>query len=712
MLTIHKPIVMTVARDLLKLKEGFAQRIQANYEMTAARLTPADMLHFITTPPNAYLSKSEMAFLVSRFDMINSQQVKLQLINNMLNRIFVSDTSAMTYQDRVFVSCIMNKVGVTDVKRFVQQFWQMQNDIRNVQQLTSLYQLQRQRFQVFFKHQKETLAYQKEQNKEAMETQKSEYWLHQSIFERLHTGEIYSEIHDFINASKEAGGRLEVSEIQISEQAVSAQNILLNQYKNQAYMESHILLYNHLNAYELGGTATVSESYEQTVSDIVGAALLNVLTQAYAVCLGRHLQMQSNWYAITDVLYQSAQNTLSRFKSYYHRFQICNSDKEESYETLQRYQKVEIELLQQIFAHSDTALVNADNIRNTAAFAYQYGTVSQHESSGNMQNHERTLLPLDGTRHYAIGNTNVDSKNISHEEQILNQLAIMNQNNLERLEQIHRITAAYSRDGDQRIDMEKARKDVLRVIENPDAAVREEAHSENQYHVSNVLQNRELRQVLGEETIRAFEEIKRMQERGDSPGGMEEESIKAFDMLVHDISAVLLYEQIKNNNRKQYIEELERVKSVTHTDLETRRRREYDTNVINLEKAASFDYYNVEHYQKIHSRMQKSEESHETRLKLLHRQSANKISEETLEELIRSNRQAFLSRTEMTENLRNADSAAEQTNHTSNAITPWMENDIAQMIAQNINRQLGALSDQVYTKLERRMDLEQRRRGG
>lgn len=39
----------------------------------------------------------------------------MDVINNVLNRILVSDTYRMTYQDKVFIESVLSRVGVTDV---------------------------------------------------------------------------------------------------------------------------------------------------------------------------------------------------------------------------------------------------------------------------------------------------------------------------------------------------------------------------------------------------------------------------------------------------------------------------------------------------------------------------------------------------------------------------------------------------------------------
>ena len=139
MLTIHTPIELTVNPSILQLNDNFTQRLTGNYKMIGNGLEPEDMLHFMSEPPEVYLAEGGMTALIDNKTIYENQNLKMDVINNVLNRILVSDTYDMTYQDQVFVESILKKIGVTDVKEFIHQIQNIRQEMKNVNRLTDLY---------------------------------------------------------------------------------------------------------------------------------------------------------------------------------------------------------------------------------------------------------------------------------------------------------------------------------------------------------------------------------------------------------------------------------------------------------------------------------------------------------------------------------------------------------------------------------------------
>ena len=121
MLTIHTPIELTVNPSMLHLNDNFTQRLIGNYQMIGNGLETEDMLHFISQPPEIYLAQGGMTSLVEQSSIVENQNLKLDVINNVLNRIITADTYQMTYQDQVFIESVLRRIGVTDVRMFMKQ---------------------------------------------------------------------------------------------------------------------------------------------------------------------------------------------------------------------------------------------------------------------------------------------------------------------------------------------------------------------------------------------------------------------------------------------------------------------------------------------------------------------------------------------------------------------------------------------------------------
>ena len=107
MLTMGEPIQLKTAKPMGTMGDDFSERIYGNYGMLGnTNVSPSEMLHFLSAPPEMYVEEGGMAPLVNHISATNNQNVTMQLINNVLNRILVSDTYDLTYQDRIFVENI------------------------------------------------------------------------------------------------------------------------------------------------------------------------------------------------------------------------------------------------------------------------------------------------------------------------------------------------------------------------------------------------------------------------------------------------------------------------------------------------------------------------------------------------------------------------------------------------------------------------------
>jgi len=97
------------------------------------------MFHLIASPPEIYVARSGVTSLADYENHMENRELKLSLVNNVLNRILVSDTCRMTYQDRVFIQNTLHSLGVTDVKEFMHQVQSSRQETRNVNELIDLY---------------------------------------------------------------------------------------------------------------------------------------------------------------------------------------------------------------------------------------------------------------------------------------------------------------------------------------------------------------------------------------------------------------------------------------------------------------------------------------------------------------------------------------------------------------------------------------------
>ena len=314
MLTIHTPIELTVDPSMLTINDNFVQRLTGNYQMIGNDLEPEDMLHFLSEPPEVYLAEGGMTALIENHKIVENQNLKFDVINNVLNRILVSDTYRMTYQDQVFIQSVLHKMGITDVREFIRQVQNSKEETKNVNYLTDLYWASQETVSQLLEYRKMRAEQKKEKEDEEEQRQSEDgFWLHQEIMNRLKTAVVYQELKNYISTGTQYHRTITAAEMQISEQNVMVQNILLNKLRNYTQVEEQPLVYHYLNAYELGDETTSREGDQQTVNQLVQAVLLNALHQMYALKVEDIMKQDHVWYRLADSVYQATENTIQRF---------------------------------------------------------------------------------------------------------------------------------------------------------------------------------------------------------------------------------------------------------------------------------------------------------------------------------------------------------------------------------------------------------------
>ncbi len=687
MLTIHTPIELTVNPSVLQLNDNFTERITGNYEMMGARLEPEDMLHFISEPPEIYLAEGGMTSLVDNQNIFENRTLKMDVINNVLNRILVSDTYRMTYQDQVFIESVLKKVGVTDVREFIHQVQNIRQEVKNVNQLTDLYWSESEMISQLLEYRQE-LAKTSESEKETEERkQENPLWLQQSIMNRLQTGAIYQELRNYISTSFNHHKTIGGAEMQISEQTITAQNILLNKLKNYTTMEEQPLIYHYINTYEMGDETQIHESHEQTVSKMVQAVLLNALHQMYALRTEELLRQDNVWYQLAGAVYQAAENTYQRFEAYHQQNYISQKDADTYSRTVQQYQKNEIQAIQQFFTERENNITqySMEINRQEAELNYIVRDGDEEEVQPDFQNRQQNA---DGEKREQSQPHGQQIQNITRQETLLKQqLEQINQNNIHNSQLLQQIIErpTESREG-RRINREAARKDGLRTLTQPQEVLLNYLETETRDEKQREITHEELTRVFGERTVKIFETLEKYQKTPELVTGTGQVVPDAAGMLIRDI-------QFQNQeNRTELIHHLDEISEET---------------VHESQMQQILREYLPEQVRQIRQSTQKNIE----RVELLHRQQETNLDEEMLEEIRGMQRSTQIENQQTTEQIIERNVSQEVINHRVNEFQTRQNEELVRLIDEKVQRQLGDISEQVYGKLEKRMDIERRRRG-
>lgn len=688
MLTIHTPIELTVNPSILKIKDNFTQRLTGNYQVIGSGLEMEDMVHFVSQPPEIYLAEGGMTALIENKSIQENQNLKLDVINNVLNRILVSDTYQMTYQDQVFIESVLKKMGVTNVQEFIRQVQNMRQESKNVNYLTDLYWTESQAFSKLLEYRQMQAKQKKEDGAQEVSGKESEpdLWLHQNIMNRLQTGAIYQEIRNYLSMSSHSHETISRAEMQISEQTVTAQNILLNKLRNYTMMEEQPLVYHHINTYEMGDELVDYEDNRQTMSQMVQAVLLNALHQMYALRIEEITKQENVWYRLAGAVYQAAENTFQRFDTYHNQFFLTEKDADVYSKNLQQYQKNEIQAIQQLFrenTYNTTVNVTGGGAAEERLLYLQDGEEAQEQQEIPVRN-EITKISEN------VQKTEVHGQQIqalTRQEVLLkNQLEQINLNNIQNSQLLNQMNLYGTENTEpRRINREKAREDALKVLSKPQEVLLNYLENQTVVEQREELERERLVQIFGKETIRIFETLEKYQK-----------SPKQFGVLAaYGQGEAKLLQDIKLHEQNVQLEMTHQTREFSHDTI-----HEIETKQLMRE-------YLPEQVRQVNQEVQRRIE----RVEMVYKQDENTIEEEMLEEIRNLNRQSKVINEQTTEQIVEKTISQEIINSRVNEFQTRQNEEIVRMVTDKMQQQLGSISEQVYGKLEKRMDTERRRRG-
>ena len=311
MLKIRAPIKTVSNPDFLDSQEAFCERITANYMQIGQYINEADLLHVVTEPPEIFIMDGGMTSLFSSTNVENTQIAKTQVINNLINRILISADAGLSYQDNVYITNILHKLGVRDEKTF----------LREVMRLTKESREQHEAVQLYWEHLEELreMVYEYsaegggENRSETVQQMQPVLHLHEEVNRRLQTAAIYRIIKNFYDNSSSPRNITNES-FRIAEQGRMSREMLLTRLREEVRQEPAYLTYRHNNIYE-GDEITDNEvTVEEISSRVTSAVLLSVIDNIYDSSYDRIDHHMHNWLSTESAYYGAAENTLFRIE--------------------------------------------------------------------------------------------------------------------------------------------------------------------------------------------------------------------------------------------------------------------------------------------------------------------------------------------------------------------------------------------------------------
>ena len=257
MITLKAPIELKNRTDFVKDHEAFGERIAGNYSLIGLEIGAEELLHIVSSPPEIYVAEGGATTIVGNTLFTSRNEEKLDIINNMLNRIMLSVNTELSYQDRAYITDALYKIGIRDDRKFMSEVRQMMEESRLEEEFINDYlavSLDQENTEL----RRETLELSREIVERGLEagiTYREES-LSRSIMHRLQTGAIYQIVANFNKSLNET--RINLAEQMISEQENTAKEMLVQSFLDTMVREGAEIVYRT----EAGGEIPAEEEEE------------------------------------------------------------------------------------------------------------------------------------------------------------------------------------------------------------------------------------------------------------------------------------------------------------------------------------------------------------------------------------------------------------------------------------------------------------------
>ena len=318
MLTLREPIKLNISDGLCTVSDAFYERIAGTYGVMQADVTPKELLFCLSTPFELPDELGGMTTVAIANNYSDRRSVTMALVTNVLNRILLSTTPQFTYQDQVYIDSVLYRLGIEDVPLFMKQVQKLSEEHLSVERLVSLY---RQELSLRGSQTTESENAEPRQAEQygtaAGAPERERLYLHNAIYDRLQTRELYELVNSLQNDSTHSFSSFRQNELKTAEQLSVSRLLELSELRERTAEIPRANLYHTVNRFELGDLLPAPQTAEQVLSQASEAALLASFEHIFTQRLADRLLQTNVWLRLEQALSETVENSVSRFQSFH-----------------------------------------------------------------------------------------------------------------------------------------------------------------------------------------------------------------------------------------------------------------------------------------------------------------------------------------------------------------------------------------------------------
>ena len=726
MLSIKAPLETVLKPDFLHTNESFYERISGNYRQMGQTVNREDLIHVVTQPPEVFLMGNDMPQTIGQTDIRNTQIQKVEVLNQLINRIMIAADGHLTYQDEVYITNALHKFGVQNHQAFMQQVYKLTQDTKNTNRLLASYQTNINRLS--------ELVYQfattrrDEQRTEIANVENEILHLHEEVSRRWQAGDLYRMQQSFRQSSE---GRTTISRemFQMAEQIRLSQQLRLQELRETARGEFVPLVYHHENIFEGAQEESLPLSEERIEQKIASAVLLSLVDNLYQSVYEQVDHALENWYHTEYAFYEAGANVFARMEGntslrqlFYEQSalsvaqQNANSTELAMIEELVQLTEENNYLLQETnegehFSPAEISyLSQSEETEETTENLLEKNTYEQQVYQQNIQNERRQREYLSNLQRIVEGfraPAGEDAGERTKQETLFA---------LEHPEAFRRQYAEEAREEEDR--REAAMEETLQTMSQPQRQlaelVREYIASPAPYLGGNMVREEDLL-LLHYDSLSESEKTYVLES--------ERENSRDYETLLHHVRERIGIREGESAAPRESVTsdgtvppQSEETLILTHRQEIDERQEEERTlseSERELIRTGAVSRVIEEIRREPVVRRTESETGVPESLHLVHHTAQNTVDEETIEELretLRRQENTTSLATEATERIENIERRIVREENRK-VITTQSEEEIAQMVGKSLRGQIDEITGKVYGRIERQLNSERRRRG-
>ena len=335
MLILKRPMQLQSISGIQMYSDKLGEKIIANYQLIGMEITSVDLLHMMMQEPELFLNSESFGIVTIENPVHITNQIKLEMINQLVNRLMLYFSPDFTYQDEVFVASVLQKIGIFDINEFMQQIHRHMDHNLLLAKLFHFYGLQNKKIAETV-HLFQTRLQQSYQETKANNLQnawdmdyKFAYYLHNEVFERLMTAECNHILYSYYCQMDKR--KATVQGVREAVWVEQADVIQLSQMCKIMFCQTNPVAWQEDIYYERKHFAQESLTEETVVQRIVAAILENMIQKLHGVWLREKGVVKGIlWRDYKQTFCQSATDVFERFW-YFQNKQTIEMQRYEAY---------------------------------------------------------------------------------------------------------------------------------------------------------------------------------------------------------------------------------------------------------------------------------------------------------------------------------------------------------------------------------------------